>query len=91
VTDGEKQTTYVWFDALPNYLAATGSPNPDFEKLWPADLHVIGKDITRIRAHLARDADVGRHRGAEANLGTRVYPQLSTAWEYSGSPGFRRE
>jgi methionyl-tRNA synthetase len=32
---GEVQTTYVWFDALPNYLTATGFPNPDFEKLGP--------------------------------------------------------
>jgi methionyl-tRNA synthetase len=47
---GEKQTTYVWFDALPNYLTATGFPNPDFERLWPADLHLIGKDITRFHA-----------------------------------------
>ena len=47
---GEVQTTYVWFDALPNYLTATGFPNPDFEKLWPADLHLIGKDITRFHA-----------------------------------------
>ena len=37
-------------DALPNYLTATGFPNPDFEKLWPADLHLIGKDITRFHA-----------------------------------------
>ncbi len=47
---GDVQTTYVWFDALPNYLTATGFPNPDFEKLWPADLHLIGKDITRFHA-----------------------------------------
>jgi methionyl-tRNA synthetase len=47
---GDVQTTYVWFDALPNYLTATGFPNPDYEKLWPADLHLIGKDITRFHA-----------------------------------------
>jgi methionyl-tRNA synthetase len=47
---GEDQTIYVWFDALANYLTATGFPNPDFEQLWPADLHVIGKDITRFHA-----------------------------------------
>jgi methionyl-tRNA synthetase len=41
------QTVYVWFDALINYLAATGFPDPTFERLWPADLHVIGKGITR--------------------------------------------
>ena len=50
VSGGETQTTYVWFDALPNYLTATGFPNPDFEQLWPADLHIIGKDITRFHA-----------------------------------------
>ena len=49
-SNGEMQTTYVWFDALPNYLTATGFPNPDYEQLWPADLHLIGKDITRFHA-----------------------------------------
>ncbi len=43
--------TYVWFDALLNYLSFAGylkdpeSKLPDFETLWPCDLHVIGKDI----------------------------------------------
>jgi methionyl-tRNA synthetase len=41
------QTVYVWFDALINYLSATGFPEPGYERLWPADLHVIGKGITR--------------------------------------------
>ena len=41
------QTVYVWFDALINYLSATGFPQPGYERLWPADLHVIGKGITR--------------------------------------------
>ena len=50
VSGGEIQTTYVWFDALPNYLTATGFPNPDYEQMWPADLHLIGKDITRFHA-----------------------------------------
>ena len=49
-SDGETQTTYVWFDALPNYLTATGYPAIGFEQRWPADLHVIGKDITRFHA-----------------------------------------
>lgn len=40
-------TVYVWFDALINYLSATGFPDPEYQKLWPADLHVIGKGITR--------------------------------------------
>jgi methionyl-tRNA synthetase len=42
-----QQTVYVWFDALINYLSATGFPAPGYERLWPADLHVIGKGITR--------------------------------------------
>jgi methionyl-tRNA synthetase len=37
--------TYVWFDALPNYRTATRVPGSGAE--WPAQLHVIGKDITR--------------------------------------------
>jgi methionyl-tRNA synthetase len=42
-----QQTVYVWFDALINYLSATGFPKAGFERLWPADLHVVGKGITR--------------------------------------------
>jgi methionyl-tRNA synthetase len=42
-----QQTVYVWFDALINYLSATGFPGPGYERLWPADLHVVGKGITR--------------------------------------------
>jgi methionyl-tRNA synthetase len=40
---------YVWFDALVNYAAAVGYGTDDalFQKWWPADLHVVGKDITR--------------------------------------------
>lgn len=40
---------YVWFDALINYAAAAGYATDEakFAKWWPADLHVIGKDITR--------------------------------------------
>jgi methionyl-tRNA synthetase len=41
------ETVYVWFDALINYLSATGYPAPGYDELWPADLHVIGKGITR--------------------------------------------
>jgi methionyl-tRNA synthetase len=45
---GETQGTWVWFDALPNYLTATGFPAEGYDRLWPADLHVVGKDITRL-------------------------------------------
>ena len=44
-SDGETQTTYVWFDALPNYWTAQRFPGSGAR--WPAQLHVIGKDITR--------------------------------------------
>jgi len=50
LSNGETQTTYVWFDALPNYLTATGYPAKGFKDRWPAQLHVIGKDITRFHA-----------------------------------------
>jgi methionyl-tRNA synthetase len=41
------QTVYVWIDALTNYLSAIGFPEPDHMEWWPAQLHVVGKDITR--------------------------------------------
>ena len=47
-SNGEEQGTWVWFDALPNYLTATGFPDKEYGELWPAQLHVIGKDITRL-------------------------------------------
>jgi len=37
--------TYVWFDALTNYITAAGYGTDAFEQNWPADYHVIGKDI----------------------------------------------
>ncbi|HEU4990401.1 MAG TPA: methionine--tRNA ligase, partial [Gemmatimonadaceae bacterium] len=47
-SDGEEQGTWVWFDALPNYLTATGYPDASYTRWWPAQVHVIGKDITRL-------------------------------------------
>ena len=38
---------YVWIEALTNYVSATGFPDEGYKRLWPADIHVIGKDITR--------------------------------------------
>jgi methionyl-tRNA synthetase len=43
----ESHTVYVWLDALTNYLSAIGFPDEEYERYWPADFHVIGKDITR--------------------------------------------
>lgn len=48
--EGEPQGTWVWFDALPNYLTATGYPGQGYREMWPAQLHVIGKDITRLHS-----------------------------------------
>jgi methionyl-tRNA synthetase len=45
--DAPDQTVYVWVDALINDLSATGFPTPGYQRLWPADLHVVGKGITR--------------------------------------------
>ena len=45
-------TIYVWFDALNNYMTAVGYDRDPalFEKFWPADVHLIGKDILRFHA-----------------------------------------
>src|SRR3954453_5694473 len=48
-----KHVMYVWVDALTNYITAAGYPDTDsakFKRYWPADLHVIGKDIVRFHA-----------------------------------------
>ncbi len=42
---------YVWFDALINYLTVTGYPQESYKEWWPANLHLIGKDI--IKFHCA--------------------------------------
>ncbi len=49
IPDDPDQVMYVWFDALINYATGAGFPDePDrFQRTWPADCHVIGKDITR--------------------------------------------
>jgi methionyl-tRNA synthetase len=41
---------YVWFDALIGYLSAVGGPDYDERGLWPADLHIVGKEIIRFHA-----------------------------------------
>ena len=43
----DAHTVYVWLDALTNYLSAIGFPDERYREWWPADVHVIGKDITR--------------------------------------------
>jgi methionyl-tRNA synthetase len=50
----EQFTIYVWFDAVLNYATGVGygTDEEQFKKWWPADLHVIGKDITRFHCAL---------------------------------------
>jgi methionyl-tRNA synthetase len=53
VPDDPKHIMYVWVDALTNYITGVGFPDTESEKFrryWPADLHVIGKDIVRFHA-----------------------------------------
>ncbi|MCB0824794.1 MAG: methionine--tRNA ligase [Armatimonadetes bacterium] len=53
VPGDETKVIYVWFDALINYLAATGWPDAGWEELWPADVHWMAKEIfTRFHATL---------------------------------------
>ena len=51
VTFDDKHVIYVWIDALSNYITGIGydteNPSEQYNKLWPADLHLIGKDIIR--------------------------------------------
>lgn len=63
----EDQTVYVWFDALINYVTTAGYGTERFAEDWPADLHLIGKDITRFHGIiwpamlLALDMALPRH------------------------------
>ena len=51
VPDDDAHVMYVWVDALMNYISALGYPESDnFNKFWPASLHVVGKDILRFHA-----------------------------------------
>lgn len=64
VPGDETQTIYVWFDALINYLAKAGyiwPPGEEHARGWPADCHVIGKEIVRY-VPLTQDIDCSYHR-----------------------------
>ena len=53
VPKDEKHVIYVWLDALTNYISAINFPNTEdkkYKKFWPADIHIIGKDILRFHA-----------------------------------------
>jgi methionyl-tRNA synthetase len=69
VPDDPKHVMYVWFDALTNYITSVGFPDdPErFKKFWPADLHLVGKEIARFHAVfwpaflMAAGLDVPKH------------------------------
>ncbi|MEQ9144746.1 MAG: methionine--tRNA ligase [Parvibaculaceae bacterium] len=53
VPGDDSHVMYVWVDALTNYITGLGYPDTDselFRKYWPADVHIIGKDIVRFHA-----------------------------------------
>jgi methionyl-tRNA synthetase len=53
VPDNPDHVVYVWLDALTNYMTALGYPDraaADYRTFWPADVHVVGKDILRFHA-----------------------------------------
>jgi methionyl-tRNA synthetase len=53
VPGSENHVMYVWVDALTNYITGVGYPDTDaetYKRYWPADLHIIGKDIVRFHA-----------------------------------------
>ncbi|HKW41058.1 MAG TPA: methionine--tRNA ligase [Gemmatimonadales bacterium] len=99
-----QQTVYVWFDALINYLSASGFPAPGFERLWPADLHVIGKGITRfhciiwpamlLAAELPLPRGVWAHgyvqwSGAKMSKTAGTAVRLDEAIDYHGADALR--
>ncbi len=71
VPDDDTQTMYVWCDALTNYISAIGyaDETADFQKWWPADCHVIGKDIVRFHAGIW----LGMLLAADLPLPKRIY------------------
>ena len=53
VPDAPDHIMYVWLDALTNYMTAVGYPDtnaPEYQRYWPADVHMVGKDILRFHA-----------------------------------------
>jgi methionyl-tRNA synthetase len=82
--DDPEHTVYVWLDALTNYLSATGFPDTRYVHLWPADIHVIGKDIT-----LAGIPDVRRGHAAGAGVGPRLRELRWREALQIGGGGFR--
>ena len=71
----EKHVIYVWLDALTNYITALGYPDdPElYDKYWPADVHLVGKEIVRFHTHhLAGNADERGSSASEAGARSRL-------------------
>lgn len=84
----ETHTVYVWFEALINYLSATGFPDAHYTDLWPADLHVIGPDI--VRFHAAMWPAMLQAAGLEPPRGVWSHGWVNTHGErFSKSAGVR--
>jgi methionyl-tRNA synthetase len=64
--------TYVWFDALINYISAVGYGTPRFAEFWPVDYHVIGKDIL-VPAHAVYWPAMLKAMGVEPPRGLLVH------------------
>ncbi len=83
VPNDPNQRIYVWFDALLNYLTAVGYGTDDgmFERFWPADLHLVGKDIIKFHCALwpamlmsaAKNDSALRHPDGSAKLPKHVF------------------
>ena len=88
----ENHTIYVWIDALPNYLTALGYLQQDdslFKKFWPADLHLMAKEISRFHIIIwpailmALDVDLPKHIHAHGWLtqsGTKMGKSLGNGF-----------
>ena len=102
--NGRHQTIYVWFDALPNYLTAAGYPETSSRIAWPAQVHVVGKDITRFHcvlwpavlhaAGLALPEQVWAHgfvaaNGARLSKSAGVWIDLDEAIDRHGADALR--
>ena len=69
----EPHVFYVWFDALTAYLSAVGGPQYEKSGFWPADIHLVGKEIIRFHAvYWPAFLDGRRSSIAETNLGARL-------------------
>lgn len=86
--DDPTHTIYVWVEALMNYLTVTGYPEAGYEKYWPADLHLVGKDIIKFHCvywpALLMSADLPLPKAVMANgflnvAGTKISKSLGNA------------